>query len=76
MLDNHDISGILNQYAKLLDLHNGNPFKVKSIASAAYNIKKIGEHLAELDEEALQKIPLLGKGLASKIYEINQTGSF
>ncbi len=76
MLDNHDISDILNQYAKLLELHNGNPFKVKATASAAYNIKKIGEPLAQLSEEELQKIPLLGKGLSSKIYEICQTGSF
>lgn len=76
MLDNHDISDILNQYAKLLELHNGNPFKVKATASAAYNIKKIGEPLAILNEEELQKIPQLGKGLSSKIYEICQTGSF
>jgi len=76
MLDNRDISDILTQYARLYELHDGNPFKVKSLAGAAYNIKKIGEPLAELSEEELFKVPQIGKSLAPKIYEIIQTGSF
>lgn len=76
MLDNHDISDILNHYAKLYELHAGNPFKVKATAAAAYNIKKIGEPLAAMDEEQLLKVPQLGKSLAPKVYEIIQRGSF
>ena len=38
MLDNHDISNILSTYAKLYELHGGNPFKVRATAGAAYNI--------------------------------------
>lgn len=76
MLDNRDISDILTQYARLYELHDGNPFKVKSLAGAAYNIKKIGEPLAEMSEEELFKVPQIGKSLAPKIYEITQTGSF
>ncbi len=76
MLDNHDISNILSTYAKLYELHGGNPFKVKSTAGAAYNIKKIGEPLAGMNEEQLSKVPQLGKSLVSKVYEIIQTGSF
>jgi len=76
MLDNYDIYEILNQYAKLMDLHNGNPFKIKATAAAAFNIKKIGEPLALKNEEELKSIPSLGKGLASKVYEIIKTGSF
>lgn len=76
MLDNYDIYEILNQYAKLMELHGGNPFKIKATAAAAFNIKKIGEPLALKNEEELQSIPSLGKGLASKVYEIVKTGSF
>ncbi|MES2617210.1 MAG: PHP domain-containing protein [Bacteroidota bacterium] len=76
MLDNHDISDIISQYAKLYELHNGNPFKVKSLGAAAYNIKKIGEPLADMSEEQLAAVPQLAKGLANKVYEIVQTGSF
>jgi len=74
--DNHDISDVLSQYAKLYELHDGNPFKVKSLAAAAYNIKKIGEPLSDLSEEELMKVPQIGKSLAPKVYEITQTGSF
>jgi DNA polymerase (family 10) len=76
MLDNHDISDILTHYAKLYELHAGNPFKVKATAAAAYNIKKLGEPLAAMDEEQLLKVPQLGKSLAPKVYEIIQRGSF
>ncbi len=76
MLDNHDISSILTQYAKLYELHGGNSFKVRSVAGAAYNIKKIGEPLAAMDEEQLNKVSQLGKGLVGKVYEIIKTGSF
>ncbi len=76
MIDNHDISDILTQYAKLYELHDGNPFKVKSLAGAAYNIKKIGEPLSELSEEDLLKVPQIGKSLAPKVYEIIKTGTF
>ncbi len=76
MPDNHDISDILTQYAKLYELHDGNPFKVKSLSAAAYNIKKIGQPLEELAEEELVKIPQIGKSLAPKVAEIIRTGTF
>lgn len=76
MPDNHDISEILTRYAKLYELHDGNPFKVKSYAGAAYNIKKIGEPLEDKTEEELFKVPQLGKSIAPKVYEIIKTGTF
>ncbi len=76
MLDNHDIYDILTHYAKLYELHAGNPFKVKATASAAYNIKKLGEPLAGKDLDQLLQIQQVGKSLAPKVYEILQRGSF
>ena len=76
MLSNRDISNILTQYAKLYELHDGNPFKVKSLAAAAFNIKKIAASLTDMSEEELNKVPQLGKSLAPKVIEIIQTGSF
>lgn len=76
MPDNHDISEILTRYAKLYELHDGNPFKVKSYAGAAYNIKKIGEPLEDKTEEELFKVPQLGKSIVPKVYEIIKTGTF
>jgi len=76
MLSNRDISNILTQYSKLYELHDGNPFKVKSLAAAAFNIKKIGPALSDMSEEELNKVPQLGKSLAPKVLDIIQTGSF
>lgn len=76
MLSNRDISSILTQYAKLYELHDGNPFKVKSLAAAAFNIKKIAAPLADMSEDELNKVPQLGKSLAPKVIEIIQSGSF
>ncbi len=76
MPDNHDISDILTQYAKLYELHDGNPFKVKSLAAAAYNIKKIGQPLEEMSLEELVAVKQIGKNLAPKVYEIIEHGTF
>ncbi|MBC7426356.1 MAG: hypothetical protein H7321_07455, partial [Bacteroidia bacterium] len=76
-MDNYDIAAKLSDYAQLLELYDSNTFKIRSYSTAAYNIsKKIREPLGELSEEALLEIPSLGKGLAAKVYEIAQTGSF
>src|SRR5690606_11889698 len=76
MPDNHDISDILGTYAKLYELHGGNAFKIRSIAGAAYNIKKIGEPLEDMSEEALFALPQVGKSIAPKVLDIIHTGSF
>ena len=76
MLDNRDISEILSHYAKLYELHDGNPFKVKATSAAAFNIKKLGERLADMSLEQLMQVPQLGKSLAPKVYDIIQTGTF
>ena len=73
-LDNRDIANILNEFSQLYELHNGNPFKVKSIASAAFNIKKIHEPLNTLSLEDLCKHPQIGKSMGPKIYELIHKG--
>lgn len=76
MTDNHDISDVLSLYAKLYELHGGNPFKVKSIAAAAFNIKKLAEPLEGLSEAELTALPQVGRNMAPKVYGIIQNGSF
>jgi len=74
ILDNKDIANLLNEYSQLYELHNGNPFKVKSIAAAAFNIKKIHEPLTEMSLETLSSHPQIGKSMGPKIHELIQTG--
>src|SRR5713101_3589110 len=70
------IAEVLSEIATLLELKDENPFKIRAYANAARSIETWGGHLADLqDEEALAKIPGIGKAIAAKIKELASTGS-
>ena len=70
------ISEVLQQIATLLELKNENPFKIRAYTNAARSIETFGGNLSDLqDEEALAKIPGIGKAIAAKISELSATGS-
>lgn len=60
--------------AKLMELHEENPFKVKAIANAAFRLDKGNADLEGKSIEELGKIEGIGKGIAVKINELNATG--
>ena len=70
------IAEALEQIATLLELKDENPFKIRAYANAARSIEAWGGSLSDLeDEEALAKIPGIGKAIAAKIKELSSTGS-
>ena len=70
------IAEVLQEIATLLELKDENPFKIRAYANAARSIETWGGNLADLqDEEALAKIPGIGKAIAAKIKELASTGS-
>src|SRR5437660_10000925 len=71
-----EIAGVLEQIATLLELKDENPFKIRAYANAARSIETFGGNISDLqDEEALAKIPGIGKSIAEKIRELAATGS-
>jgi DNA polymerase (family X) len=71
-----EIAGVLEQIATLLELKGENPFKIRAYANAARAIETFGGNISNLqDEEALSKIPGIGKSIADKIKELAATGS-
>ena len=71
-----EISQVLEEIATLLELKDENPFKIRAYANAARSIEAWGGNLGDLqDEEALAKIPGIGKAIAAKIKELSGTGS-
>ncbi len=67
---------MLEQIATLLELKGENPFKIRAYANAARAIETFGGNISNLqDEEALAKIPGIGKSIADKIKELVATGS-
>ncbi|PYK30882.1 MAG: histidinol-phosphatase [Verrucomicrobia bacterium] len=69
------IAQVLEEIATLLELKDENPFKIRAYANAARSLETFGGNLADLqDEEALGKIPGIGKAIAAKIKELGATG--
>lgn len=65
-----DIADVLMLTSKVLELHDGNPFKIRSLANAAFRLSK--EHVNEITEESLAGINGVGKSIAKTVVEIAQ----
>ncbi len=74
MMTTEDIADALELTAKLMELHNENPFKVKAISAAAYKLGKTRLDLNHLSVEELTKIEGIGKSIAEKIHEFTTAG--
>ena len=74
-MTNHQIADCFDLYAKLLDLHGENSFKVKSYASAAFTIDKWASPLAQMEQSAIASIRGIGSAHAEKIYALLQSGN-
>lgn len=68
-----EIAHKLKLTAQLMELHNQNPFKIKSIANAAYRLNKTDIDLAGKLLPELEQIEGIGKGIAAKIMELQTT---
>jgi DNA polymerase (family X) len=70
------IAAVLEEVAALLELKGENPFKIRAYTNAARSLETFGGNISNLqDEEALSKIPGIGKSIAEKIRELAVTGS-
>ncbi len=73
-MSTEEIAQALKLTAQLMELHEENPFKIKSIANAAYKLGKRDIDLAGKSLQELEKIEGIGKGIAAKINELQTTG--
>ncbi len=71
-----EIAAVLEKIATLLELKEENPFKVRAYTNAARAIETFGGNVPNFqDEEAVAKVPGIGKSIALKIKELASTGS-
>ena len=71
-----EIAAVLERIATLLELKDENPFKIRAYTNAARAIETFGANVSNFqDEEAVAKIPGIGKSIALKIKELAETGS-
>ncbi len=75
-MTNKQIFDLLKLHASLLELHGENNFKVRSYHTAVFNMETLTESLADMSLKELQGLEGVGKAIATKIDDINQTGTF
>jgi len=66
---------MLQEFADLLAIAGGEPFKVRAYEKAARAVAGSPTDIADLDEKGLDAIPSVGAHLARKILEFLRTGS-
>ncbi len=72
-MENKQISRHLRFLSQLMELHEENPFKIKSIANASFKAEKLPFPLAGKTLVELDKIDGIGKSIATKIIELLET---
>lgn len=73
-MSTEEIARALKLTAQLMELHEENPFKIKSIANAAYKLDKTDIDLQGKSLQDLEQIEGIGKGIAAKINELLCSG--
>ncbi|MGZ3871738.1 MAG: helix-hairpin-helix domain-containing protein [Mucilaginibacter sp.] len=74
-MENKPIARKLRLLAQLMELHEANPFKIKSIANAAFKVDKLPYPIVGKTFTELEKIDGIGKSTAGKITELLEKGT-
>lgn len=74
-MSNKEIARQFNLLAKVMELHNENPFKIRSYSSAYASLRKVSAPLVEMSPEELAQIKGVGSAIVDKIIALRDTGS-
>ena len=73
-MTNKDIANAFQRLARIMELLGENSFKIKSYQNAYVLLRKWPDDLGKLGLEELEAIPGVGKAIAAKIRELEDTG--
>jgi len=74
-MTNKEIAKYFDLLAKLVDLHEGNMYKVRAYRNAYNILRRLSEPVEEMTESQLLKIKGIGPAIAKKIIELRETGT-
>lgn len=74
-MTNDEIIEALEITAKLMELHNENPFKVKAVVNAAFKLSKLRYDFTNKTKSDIESIEGIGKGISAKIIDLIETGT-
>jgi histidinol phosphatase-like PHP family hydrolase len=72
---NDEVAALLREYAELLGLTGGDPFRVRNYERAAKSVGGYPQDLGAVPDAALTKISGVGPSIAAKIAEYRRTGT-
>lgn len=73
-MENKTIARTLRLLSQLMELHEENPFKIKSVANAYFKVDKLPFALKDKPVDEIDQVDGIGKSLAAKIIELLETG--
>ncbi|MFM2136175.1 MAG: hypothetical protein RL021_1575 [Bacteroidota bacterium] len=75
-MNNKEISRALRLASQLMELHDGNPFKIRSLQNAAFKVERLPTALETYPPQEIESIDGIGKGTSEKIRELLASGTF
>ena len=73
-MTNKEIARVFSDLASIMELHNENPFKIRSYENAYITLRKLDKPLAEMSRAEIDTIKGVGKAIGDKIEELLKTG--
>lgn len=73
-MTNLEIAVYFHRLSKIMELHDENPFKIRSYRNAYQQLKRLEEPLTEMTPDKISEIQGVGKKIADKIQELKDTG--
>lgn len=74
-MTNKEIAKKFQYLAEIMELHEDNPFKIKTYLNTYLTIRKLPEPLAEMPASEIEKIKGIGSSTAAGIKELLETGN-
>ena len=75
-MTNKEIAKTFSELAAIMELHDENPFKIKSYASAYRTLRSHEQPIAEMTRADIDNIKGVGKAIGDKIELLLKTGTF
>lgn len=75
MISNKEIAAQFKILAKVMEIHEENPFKIRSYQNVARTIEQMQTPLAEMPREEIGSIKGIGQAIHQKILDILDTGT-
>jgi DNA polymerase (family X) len=73
---NEEVAALLREYAELISITGGDPFRARNYERAASSVAGHSGDVATADAAALRQIPGVGTSISGKIIEFRESGSF